>query len=50
MSGEGEMFSEFTDYRLNKIIEIYNEVSDPIKDSILEMSKVLVKLHKNKTD
>jgi transcriptional regulator with XRE-family HTH domain len=47
ITGKGKMLaSESTDYRLNKIIEIYNQVSDPLKESILEMSKVLVKLHK----
>jgi len=49
LTGKGEMFtSEPPDIRLEKILEIYNTVDDNLKDCLLEQSKILLKIYKNK--
>jgi hypothetical protein len=35
------------DTRLTRILEIYNQVSDPLKEMILQMSRVILEHHKN---
>jgi len=48
-TGKGKMFLENgTDFRLEKILEIYNTVDDTLKDCLLEQSKILLKIHKKK--
>ena len=48
-TGKGEMFkSEPPDIRLEKILEIYNTIDNTLKDCLLEQSKILLKIHKNK--
>jgi len=45
-NGTGEMFSESPpDLRLEKILEVYNTVNDVLKDSLLDCSKMLLKIH-----
>ena len=48
LNGNGSMFNTDTppDSRLNRILEIYNEVGDPLKDMILQMSRVILEHHK----
>ena len=48
LTGEGAMFKTDSppDTRLNRILEIYNEVSDPLKEMILQMSRVILEHHK----
>ena len=49
ISGNGDMFSEDPpDIRLEKIMEIYNTVDNTLKDCLLEQSKILLKIHKDK--
>ena len=51
LTGEGAMFNVDTppDSRLNRILEIYNEVSDPLKEMILQMSRVIHEHHKKES-
>ncbi|MDR2541915.1 MAG: XRE family transcriptional regulator, partial [Treponema sp.] len=47
LTGNGDMFSENPpDYRLEKILEIYNSVDDLLKDCLLDQSKIILKIHK----
>jgi transcriptional regulator with XRE-family HTH domain len=48
LSGKGSMFITDSppDTRLNRILEIYSEVSDPLKEMILQMSRVILEHHK----
>jgi transcriptional regulator with XRE-family HTH domain len=48
MNGKGSMFNTKSppDKRLNRILEIYNEVDDPLKDMILQMSRVILEHHR----
>jgi len=49
LKGVGEMFSSTPpDIRLEKILEIYDTVDDNLKDCILEQSKIILKIHKDK--
>jgi hypothetical protein len=51
MTGKGEMFtSSPPDIRLEKILEIYNTLDDSLKEWLLEQSKILLKVYKEKTD
>ena len=51
MTGEGDMFSSPPpDIRLEKIIEIYNMVNEILKDSLLEQSKILLKIYREKKE
>jgi len=49
LTGEGSMFNTDSppDARLNRIFQIYNEVSDPLKEMILQMSRIILEHHKN---
>ena len=48
LTGKGEMFSsEPPDYRLEKILEIYNTIDDTLKECLLNQSEILLKLNKN---
>jgi transcriptional regulator with XRE-family HTH domain len=51
-TGEGEMFtSPPPDIRLEKILEIYNMIDDTLKDCLMEQSKILLRIYKDrKTD
>ena len=50
-TGEGDMFtSDPPDIRLEKILEIYNTIDGLLKDCLLEQSKILLKIHKDKKD
>jgi transcriptional regulator with XRE-family HTH domain len=50
-TGEGEMFtSSPPDIRLEKILEIYNIVDETLKDCLLEQSKILLKIYKDRKD
>jgi hypothetical protein len=49
----GEMFSEAppdTDARLDRIIEIFNQIDKPLQDYLLTQSKELLKLQKEAID
>ena len=49
LTGKGDMFSsQPPDIRLEKILEIYNTVGDTLKDCLLDQSKILLKIHKEK--
>ena len=49
MTGEGEMFtSPPPDIRLEKILEIYNTIDQSLKDCLLEQSKILLKIYRDK--
>jgi len=51
MTGQGEMFtSDPPDIRLEKILEIYNTVDGILKDCLLEQSKILLKIYRNKKE
>jgi transcriptional regulator with XRE-family HTH domain len=48
-TGEGEMFSSPPpDIRLEKILEIYNMIDDTLKDCLMEQSKLLLRIYKDK--
>jgi transcriptional regulator with XRE-family HTH domain len=48
-TGEGEMFtSPPPDIRLEKILEIYNTVDDTLKDCLMEQSKILLRIYKDR--
>jgi transcriptional regulator with XRE-family HTH domain len=50
-TGTGEMFNtEPPDIRLEKILAIYNMIDDTLKDCLLEQSKLLLKLYKDRKD
>ena len=51
LTGEGLMFNTDSppDSRLNRILEIYNEVSDPLKEMILQMSRIILEHHKRES-
>jgi len=50
VTGKGEMFSsDPPDFRLEKILEIYNAVDNSLKDCILEQSRILLKLYTENT-
>jgi transcriptional regulator with XRE-family HTH domain len=48
LTGKGSMFIADAppDARLNRILEIYNEVGDPLKEMILQMSRVILEHHR----
>ena len=49
MTGEGDMFtSPPPDIRLEKILEIYNTIDGMLKDCLLEQSKILLKIYREK--
>ena len=49
MTGEGEIFiSPPPDIRLEKILEIYNTIDQTLKDCLLEQSKILLKIYRDK--
>jgi len=49
IKGEGEMFSSPPpDIRLEKILEIYNTIDGTLKDCLLEQSKILLKIYRDK--
>jgi len=49
LKGEGEMFSSPPpDIRLEKILEIYNTIDGTLKDCLLEQSKILLKIYRDK--
>ena len=49
MKGEGEMFSAPPpDIRLEKILEIYNTIDGMLQDCLLEQSKILLRIYKEK--
>jgi len=49
LTGKSKMFqSEPPDFRLEKILEIYNIIDDNLKDCLLEQSKLLLKIFKDK--
>ena len=51
MKGEGGMFSSPPpDIRLEKILEIYNTIDGMLKDCLLEQSKILLKIYREKKD
>jgi len=51
VEGEGEMFSSTPpDIRLEKILEIYNTIDGMLKDCLLEQSKILLKIYREKKD
>ena len=51
VKGEGEMFSSSPlDIRLEKILEIYNTIDGMLKDCLLEQSKILLKIYREKKD
>ena len=49
LTGEGAMFdSPPPDIRLEKILEIYNTIDVTLKDCLLEQSKLLLKIYREK--
>jgi transcriptional regulator with XRE-family HTH domain len=49
MTGKGDMFSsEPPDIRLDRILEIYKTIDGTLKDCLLEQSKLLLKIHKDR--
>jgi hypothetical protein len=51
LKGKGDMFtSPPPDIRLEKILEIYNTINGTLKDCLLEQSKILLKIYKDKKD
>jgi len=51
MTGMGDMWtSSPPDMRLEKILEIYNMVDEILKDSLLEQSKILLKIYRDKIE
>ena len=51
MTGEGDMWtSSPPDMRLEKILEIYNMIDEILKDSLLEQSKILLKIYREKKE
>jgi len=49
MTGKGDMFlSEPPDIRLDRILEIYKTIDTTLKDCLLEQSKILLKIYKDK--
>jgi len=49
LTGKGNMFSsEPPDIRLEKILEIYNMVDETLKECLLEQSKILLKIYRDK--
>jgi transcriptional regulator with XRE-family HTH domain len=50
-TGNGNMFlSSPPDIRLEKIREIYNLVDETLKDCLLEQSKILLRIYKDRKD
>ena len=51
LTGKGEMFSSPPpDIRLERILEIYNTVDETLKDCLLDQSKILLKIYRDKKD
>ena len=51
LNGNGDMFSSPPpDVRLEKILEIYNTIDINLKDCLLEQSKILLKIYRDKKD
>jgi len=51
VNGEGDMWtSPPPDIRLERIIEIYNMVDEILKDSLLEQSKILLRIYREKKE
>jgi transcriptional regulator with XRE-family HTH domain len=49
LTGKGNMFSsEAPDIRLDRILEIYKTIDGTLKDCLLEQSKILLRIYKNK--
>jgi transcriptional regulator with XRE-family HTH domain len=49
LTGKGGMFSSPPpDIRLEKILEIYNTLDGTLKDCLLEQSKILLKIYRDK--
>jgi transcriptional regulator with XRE-family HTH domain len=49
LTGKGNMFSSPPpDIRLEKILEIYNMVDETLKECLLEQSKILLKIYRDK--
>jgi transcriptional regulator with XRE-family HTH domain len=51
LTGKGEMF--FTpplDIRLEEILEIYNTIDETLKECLLEQSKILLRIYRDKKD
>jgi len=49
MTGKGDMFlSEPPDIRLDRILEIYKTIDVTLKDCLLEQSKLLLKIYKDR--
>ena len=47
-TGKGEMFSAPPpDFRLERLIDIYNELDGTLRDCIVEQSSILLKLQRN---
>jgi transcriptional regulator with XRE-family HTH domain len=48
LTGKGPMFNTDSppDARLSRILEIYNEVGDPLKEMILQVSRVILEHHR----
>jgi transcriptional regulator with XRE-family HTH domain len=50
-TGAGEMFiSPPPDIRLEKILEIYNMIDNTLKDCLMEQSKLLLRIYKDRKD
>jgi transcriptional regulator with XRE-family HTH domain len=48
-TGKGEMFTaQAPDMRLEKILEIYNMIDDTLKECLMEQSKILLKIYKDR--
>ena len=48
-TGKGDMFSsEPPDIRLDRILEIYKTIDGTLKDCLLEQSKLLLKIHRDR--
>jgi transcriptional regulator with XRE-family HTH domain len=48
-TGKGKMFdSSPPDIRLDRILEIYNTIDGTLKDCLLEQSRILLKIYKDK--
>ena len=49
LTGKGDMFSSPPpDIRLEKILEIYNMVDETLRDCLLDQSKILLKIYRDK--
>ena len=50
LTGKGEMFSAPVDIQLETLVEIFNQLDKGLRDYLLDQSKGLLKIQKEKTE